>query len=108
MAAFLLLLYGFIATPVHWWHHHQQGNATTRMAAAAHEDNDILTQGAGASYASHCNVCSHSYSVYAVAEAYQYTLPVLLHNSPTGGYIEHAFTIPVLLFSNKGPPAILV
>lgn len=107
MAAFLLLLYGFIATPVHWWHHHQPVHAGARITAAAHDDTTFLTQNTGASYAGHCNVCSHSYSVYTVAEEYRYTTTTQPYGTGQAGYIEHALTIPVWLISNKGPPALL-
>jgi hypothetical protein len=101
------VLYSFITTPIHWWHHHQQNDAGIALSVSSENEDASFSQNTGTSYTSYCNICSHSYSAYTEAQAYQYILPNLSHHSPAGGYIEHAFTIPVLLFSNKGPPTLL-
>ena len=64
IAATLLALYAFVATPVQWWHHHHTTTETPAAAGSREAKQAIVAKATGSTAESGCQICSHKYSTY--------------------------------------------
>ena len=98
-----MALYAFVATPVQYWHHH-----TIHAAKQTHHQtsqHDLLLQDDGSLQDVNCPVCSHKYSTYSEIEIIAFEPCSYVALTQPGAYLLSYVTSPLLLLSNKGPPA---
>ncbi|MFT3701278.1 MAG: hypothetical protein QM802_02860 [Agriterribacter sp.] len=101
-AAFLLLLYAFIATPVQLWHHHDvakqfQHDTVKLQPTIKEQKGSIQTDG-------NCPVCQHQYTVYTHNNSNVLIAAPLAFSMHKGQYLLKVFTSPCFVYQNKGPP----
>lgn len=98
VAAILLALYAFIATPVQYWHHH--GVPASESGSAALKHGKIIHAGKG-----RCAVCAHQ---FADCEAYGFFCRKLAAppRQQATCFCKIEINLAVTLAcSNKGPPS---
>lgn len=103
IAALMLALYAFIATPVSYWHHHnfQSTPTSTNQHQQTIEKASVINADAN------CKICSHHYSVFN-DDAIVLSVPTIQQPSPFSiFYAVKDIPNPGYSQSNKGPPAIL-
>lgn len=105
MAALLLVLYTFMATPVHCWHHHPSNDEAMMAQVTASQDNPDLSVYKGGSWSNHCDICAHHYSVYEPAADWPHTFSARLLRAVYAEFRAATLTATAQHFSNKGPPA---
>jgi hypothetical protein len=102
VSALLLVLYGFVATPVVYWHHHHNCKTATKQPGPKQIQGTVLDNIANAD--TDCPICHHEYAV-SEAGAKQITIPPCdapkAHNGHHHTALAHAFAMPL---PNKGPP----
>jgi hypothetical protein len=106
IAATLLALYAFVATPVQWWHHHHTTTETPSVAGTREAKQAIIAKATGSNAESGCQICSHKYSTYTDDALAPFVSSILIP-APKNGY----YRLPVIStrsFSllNKGPPSL--
>ncbi|MBX2923858.1 MAG: hypothetical protein KF746_16790 [Chitinophagaceae bacterium] len=104
IAAILLIVYAFIATPVLLWHHHP---VTGEKHHAIYSDKDEVSQSHGVFSEAGCAVCAHKYAAYH-GDIFIPTLSPAIVYSPleNGCYAATHLSSSCFLFSNKSPPAL--
>jgi hypothetical protein len=102
IAASLLAIYMFVATPVQWWHHHNTGSAAvshnTRQTAVA--------KATAANSDSGCQICSHKYSAYNDDALVPFVSSLLIPAAKNGHYHLPVIITRSFSLSNKGPPSL--
>jgi len=101
-AAWLLVIYLFIAAPVSWWHQHAGTEAAGMYAGKSGDEQGITHPGDN----SDCPVCSHHYSIYTDTPSFDISfdekIPAVIHIPLcAASYNSLAVHSP----GNKGPPA---
>ena len=102
IAALLLLLYTFIATPTQYWHSHK--NSTSTKTASVKYQRAAFEKSMEQTMELDCAICSHHYSIYNEVSPISFQIFIPLHRT---NYIIYKASIPEtrsLFFSNKGPP----
>jgi hypothetical protein len=102
IAAFLLGLYTFIATPVQLWHHHKNGCGNQSIASKQ----AVVTTLDDALSDANCAVCSHKYSTYNDEALTPFVSSFILLPAIYNLYCPDVLPAPVFTLSNKGPPAL--
>jgi hypothetical protein len=104
LAAFLLAVYAFIATPVQWWHHHQFETKLSVVKVPGGVKSDSVSPGASRTLEADCPVCSHKYSSYSneALTPFVLTLPVI--TAKHGCYLLQRLANSPAALTNKGPP----
>jgi hypothetical protein len=98
LAAALLLLYTFIATPVQLWHQHN-GAQQSKIP-----DAKISKQGGSNMQAGECKICQHTYTSY-LSEEVSFTFGAIIFSFVKNPTLKTGNSIVCLnRFSNKGPP----
>lgn len=103
IAALLLCVYAFIATPVQFWHHHKYA---ANISASDSKEEKTVSKSEGNAVEANCPICSHHYSVYADDSSTVFVIAV------TNEVVNESFplqSIPSALFFNlsgRGPPAV--
>jgi hypothetical protein len=101
VAAFLLALYAFTATPVSYWHHHKSACETsnTDQHSEGVKKHNVTTD-------ANCKICSHHYSVFANDAITVYFSPITLFNTVNDFGFLKKIANPGYGQSNKSPPAV--
>jgi len=111
IAAALLVLYAFIATPVQLWHSHALPVATGSAKLIASEQQKELKLVAGIAKANtaadHCSICSHQYAGYIRYDLNLEIAPESVCIAAMCNLIYFIHQRPHFLSSNKSPPAIV-
>lgn len=100
-AAFMLLLYTFVATPVQWWHHHSvntfRNHTGLEQKITAATKSDLCIE-------ENCYVCSHQYSPVDIdAVCPVVTVPDSV-NSSEDFLVQPFYSFCPGVLLNKGPP----
>jgi hypothetical protein len=106
LAAFLLAVYGFIATPVQLWHHHHYISKATQETVSLDTKGDTVSQGSGLSSEANCLVCAHKYSTYVDDATFPFETSLTVPVAKNGYYSLPLVSISSLHLPNKGPPAL--
>lgn len=93
IAAVLLMVYAFIATPVQVWHHHTDVSSKENIVSVDKAD-------------SNCVVCSHKYSSFNEVTIVLFETVVAATKVIYSCYGPKLAKAPALLLSNKGPPVV--
>ncbi|HEY0610912.1 MAG TPA: hypothetical protein VGD35_14680 [Chitinophaga sp.] len=97
IAAILLALYAFIATPVEHWHHHARAVSGTDLTV--YPKAKVTNAGK-----EHCTICAHQYTVYEESIPFHWQSWSLLLGIITCFYWKGITLFITLSCSNKGPP----
>lgn len=103
IAALMLAVYAFVATPVSYWHHHNSANtsSSTKQQQQTIEKISVISADAN------CKICSHHYSVFN-DDAVKLLISSAKQLSPFNGFFFiKDIPNPGYSQSNKGPPSIL-
>ncbi len=106
IAAILLMVYGFIATPVQLWHHHNVSSNTVSKKSLKENVHANLQKASVEEANEECNICSHHYSVYCNVEEIVFEMPYAIVQSKEAWMMLSMYSSPFFNFTNKGPPAI--
>lgn len=107
IAAALLTLYVFIATPVQFWHHHSYAGADTASSLKLDGTQKIFSSDSSAkALEDNCQICSHHYSIYSKDDAAGFKIFNSPANSKEGFYALAIPLAPYFNSTNKGPPAL--
>jgi hypothetical protein len=106
LAAFLLAVYSFIATPVQLWHHHKHISKATQETVSLGTKGDLVSQGSGLSSEANCLVCAHKYSTYIDNAIFPFETSLTLPVVKNGYYSLPLVSISSFHLPNKGPPAL--
>ena len=100
IAAILLVLYAFTATPVSYWHHHKsicEKNNTKQHSQVVEGSNGVVD--------ANCKICSHHYSIALNDAITVYISPITFFNKGSDFHLIKKITNPGYGQSNKGPPS---
>jgi hypothetical protein len=100
LAAALLALYAFVATPVQWWHHHNAAR-TSRAAKQV-----IIAKATASNADSGCQICSHKYSAYNDDALTPFVSALIIPAAKNGYYYLPVIAHRTFSLPNKGPPAL--
>jgi hypothetical protein len=98
IAATLLALYAFVATPVQWWHHHNTTAANSKQAVVAKATSSGSDSG--------CQICSHKYAAYYDDALIPFVSSILIPTAKNDYYRLLLIVTPSYSLLNKGPPAL--
>jgi transcription elongation factor Elf1 len=102
LAASLLVLYAFIATPVSYWHHHKstcEDNGTEQHSQVVKKSQSVVD--------ANCKICSHHYSASINDASTVYFSPITIHSTFSDFYTVKKIANPGYGQSNKGPPSVV-
>lgn len=106
IAAALLVVYAFIATPVQYWHQHHYAPACIATVQPGDATDCTVSDSSNQTIEEDCKVCSHHYSIYSndAIAAIVFFIPII-HSKE--GFYAHAIPLaPYFHSANKGPPAV--
>jgi hypothetical protein len=107
IAAVLLVVYSFIATPVQFWHQHNYAIARTVSSLQPGDTQKIYSANNSAkTIEDNCRVCSHHYSIYSNDDVTGFKIFGTTINSKKGFYTITIQLAPYFNSTNKGPPAL--
>jgi transcription elongation factor Elf1 len=101
VAAFLLALYAFIATPVSYWHHHK----STCVDDGTEQHSQVIKKNQSVDDAN-CKICSHHYSASINDAITIYFSPITIYSTFSDFYTVKKMANPGYGQSNKGPPSV--
>ena len=105
VAAILMALYMFIATPVWLWHKHDY--PYNLKSATGSEAKTGLSKGDSQTYIEEvCGICSHKFSSYSDNLPVCCDAPKILEAEKKSFFSEEISIAPRSHLPNKGPPAI--
>jgi hypothetical protein len=102
IAATLLAIYAFVATPVQWWHHHN----TTDTTSSRNAQQAIIAKATGSTTESGCQICSHQYSTYTNDALVPFVSSLLITAAKNGYYRLPVISTRSFSLYNKGPPSL--
>lgn len=106
LAAVLLTVYAFIATPIRLWHYHNYIVNTKSEKSSEQKVAPTFFNSSHHAIDANCKICSHQYSVYSDATIIVFDSPSLTLQSNKEYYFFLIPSYPHFNFFNKGPPAI--
>jgi len=106
IAAVLLTVYAFIATPVQLWHHHHSvANAPAKESFGEEKQASQATISQQQAEID-CQLCAHYDSVFSDVALLAFETPCFIFNPQKAFYSFLVPSFPYFNFFNKGPPAV--
>lgn len=103
IAILMLVIYGFVATPVQLWHDHD--NSDIENSFNNGKQNQLSeSKSAGGAVEKNCKICSHQYSNHEAGAVVLFKVPFVMSSSDDCVYYNFLPASPIFDFSNKGPP----
>ncbi|MFC0774171.1 hypothetical protein [Terrimonas alba] len=106
LAAILLALYAFVATPVQLWHHHDDASTIPAATSSRDTNNESISKAGNAASENSCPVCSHKYSTYSNEAVVSSESFLEIPAAKNGYYCVPVISIPAFSLPNKGPPVL--
>jgi hypothetical protein len=106
-AAFLLLLYTFIATPVQWLHHHTYHQDNKNNLTASRDKRSVVIARSTAAYADDCKACSHKYSASIDPSFFPAHFIACTYSEYTVSHKQRLSNCFCAALTNKGPPFLI-
>ena len=106
MAAVLLVVYAFIATPVQFWHHHNYAVKTTSSLQSVDKAKITAPDADAKTIEDNCQICGHHYSIYSNDDVPVFKIFSAVFNPKEGFYALAIPLAPYFNSANKGPPSI--
>lgn len=107
IAAILLALYAFAATPIQLWHHHKNNTTETNLVTFSDDaKHDTVSKSSDSSSEKGCSICSHKYSASNDDAVFPFESSIILTAAKNGFHRAQVISTPSIFLPNKGPPAL--